>query len=474
MIAFIQKDKRKYDIVNGTRAEGNVDSIEIHSKICSLDLVFSPATNKFDKIVEFVEDCSLVLGEEFDTWFNQYISEYVNSNYDAAIIKQHIPRLIEITDKYIEAKNICFEDYIDLKKVSSNSIFFDSEEIKKLIQVSNYLKLYFIISQDNEMKLPVKFHREVYNILIHKISTEILFKLFKIVSSKTYRYTVTDNYMWEYIRLIYCKTTDMHIHTIFNFLLNNILATCQTDQNPIPFMISVIDESIRWILQSVYDVVIIYTDTINTEDINALQGKDNLLSYAYNDTIGRLVLAAQKCLEPEGIDEVKFNESIKSSKEISLISTYVTFPIMSKVLDIPYRHFSTISAEHGYLLNVLLYHILPADFKEEFPTICEFLLNYNKNRAIIKTTYRLKNADEFYESFSTFKGFKCFDFPMDFYASVVGKIARNEYSSLKNQQEVSIPLAKLESDIIKLYNAVFGENMDEFLKDLEGKIDKLL
>jgi len=471
VIVFIKKDKRKYDIVHGTK---NGEEIKIDSLICSLDLCFSPATNKFNYIVDFIEDCSLVVGDEFNNWFDNYIKEYITSKYDAAIIKKHIPILMAFVDKYIEAKNIKFDDYIDMKKISNNSIFFDAGEIKKLVQVSNYLKLYFIISQDNIMKLPVKFHREVYNILIEKINADILFKLFKIVSSKTYRYTITDNYMWEYIRLIYCKTTDMHIHSIFNFLLNNILVSCKTDQNPISYLISVIDEAIRWILQSVYEDVIIYTDTINTEDTNALQSKDNLLNYAYNDTIGRLVMVACKCLESEGITEVQFNESLKIAKENSLFALYVTYPILSKVLKIPYRHFLTVPSEHGYLLNIFLFHILPPEFKKEYPTISEFLLNYNKNKIISKTTYLMKKTKLYFETSTTFKGFKNITFPFDLYSSVIGKLARNEYISFKTQKEVQIPLAKIEEDIIKLYNIYFGNNMDNTFVHLEKEIDKYL
>ena len=143
MIVFIKKDKRKYDIVHGTR---NGEEVKIDSLICSLDLCFSPATNKFNYIVDFIEDCSLVVGDEFNNWFDNYIKEYITSKYDAAIIKKHIPILMAFVDKYIEVKNIKFDDYIDMKKISNNSIFFDADEIKKLVQVSNYLKLYFIKS----------------------------------------------------------------------------------------------------------------------------------------------------------------------------------------------------------------------------------------------------------------------------------------------------------------------------------------
>jgi hypothetical protein len=468
MIKFEKTAKRKYDIqrLKGTQI----------STIIKLDLVFSPATNKFDKIIDFVEDCSVQLGEEFDVWFESYLTDYVNSNYDAAVIKKHVPKLMHYCDAYLETCEINFEDYVNRDKISKNSIFFDGEEIKKLIQASNYLKLYFIISQESVMKLPVKFHREIYNILVRDITEcNILFKLFKIVSSKTYRYNITDAYMWDYIKSIYCKTTDMHIMSIFNFLVNNILVACEPKSNPIPFMIRVVDEAIRWILQSVYKDNIIYSDTINTEDTYSLQGKDNLRTYAYNDSIGRLVVLAYNYLDQEEIDEVKFNEAIKNHKDCSLFSTYITYPILCKILKIPYRHFLTIPAEHSYLLNVLLYHYLPDEFKQKYQTITELLLYYNKDKVIAKTTYKIKNIDHFTASIGTFLGFKNIMFVYEFYSSIIGKLARNTYVSFKTEKEISnFPLAKLEADIVGFYNDYFDGRMDESFEIIGAELDKIL
>jgi hypothetical protein len=468
MIKFEKTDKRHYDVNRniGTKIK----------KIVHLDLVFSPATNKFDKIIDFVEDCSIKLGTEFDDWFDSYLTEYIESEYDAAVIKRHVPKLMHYADKYLEECNVNFEDYVNRDKISKNSIFFDGEEIKKIIKVSNYLKLYFIISQDNIMKLPIKFHREIYNILVRDIAEcNILFKLFKIVSSKTYRYNITDAYMWDYIKSIYCKTTDMHIMTIFNFINNNILVACEPTSNPIPFMIKVVDEAIRWILQSVYKDNIIYSDTINTEDTYSMQGKDNLKTYAYNDSIGRLIVLSFNYLDQEDIDEVKFNEAVKNNKECSLFSTYITYPILAKILKIPYRHFLTIPAEHGYLLNILLYHYLPEDFKEKYPTISDLLLFYNKEKVITKTTYKIKNIDHFTGSLGTFLGFKNMTFVYDFYSSIIGKLARNTYVSFKTEKEISnFPLAKLENDIVGFYNDYFDGRMDDYFEDIGAELDKIL
>jgi len=474
MIKFEETDKRRYTV---TRILSDKNPEAQDQVITKLDLMFSPVTNKFFRLTDFVEDCSLKLGEEFDDWFCNFINDYKKSNYDYSIVKNNIEPLKNWCDKYLEIVGINFEDYINRSKASKNSIFFDAEEIKKIIQASNYLKIYFIIAQDMEMKLVNKFHKETYNKLIEHINNNnTIFKLFKIVSSKTYEYNYTDKYMWDYIKTIYCKTTDMHVFSIFNFLMNNILVTCSTDCNPIPYLISVIDESIKWILKNIYKDAIIYSDTISTQDVYTIQGKDNLSSYAHNDTIGKLLIISYNQFEKVGIEQIEsFKNELNSLKEISLFANYITYPILSKVLEIPYRHFLTLSVSNAYLLNILLFYLLPEEFKKEYSVLSRMLMYYNKQKPILKTTYKVKNIDIFTETVGTFLSFKNYDTPYDFYSSVIGKLSRNTYSSFTtNQDIVNFPLAKLEIDIIKFYNKYFDNQLDPLFDELRENIDKML
>jgi len=476
MIKFNETGKRKYQILD-MDGELDKDNIDPQNIVVELDLLFSPITNKFFRLTEFVEDCSDKLGIDFDNWYKKMIYDYKNAGYDYSIIRNNIPMLKNFCDQYLELRGINFEDYINRSKASKNSIFFDASEIKKIIQVSNYLKVYFSISQDAKMKLSNKFHKETYNALVETINeNSIIYKLFKIVSSKTYEYNYTDRFMWDYIKTIYCKTTDMHVFSIFNFIMNNILVTCRVDSNPIPYLISVIDESIKWILKNIYKEAIIYSETVSTQDVYTIQGKDNLSSYAHNDTIGKLLIISYNHLENIDIEKIEeFKNTLNGLKEISLFANYITYPILSKVLDIPYRHFMTLSVSNAYLLNLLLHYLLPDDFKEKFSILSKMLLYYNKQKPILKTTYKVKNIDIFANTIGTFLDFKNISEPYDFYSSVVGKISRNSYSSfLDDKKIVNFPLAKLEIDIIKFYNDYFDGRLEPLFDDIRIKVDHLL
>ncbi len=507
-----EKIKRKYEIFSGK------------TKVINLDVISSPVTNKFHKIIDFIHDISDKLGKNFDIWFVKFIKSYYESGYylreqidkklekqmkidvkdlpeiipinsdhattaeyayilqnklhpsfDSTILRNNLDEMIAFCDKYTDKCNVAFNNYIRKERVSKTSIFFDAEEIEKLIRTSNYLKIYFFITQDKNMKPPIKVHKEIYNYLVNDISTcEIVYKLFKLVSSKTYRYNISDKTMWDYFKLIYCQTTDMHISSIFNFIMNNILVTCDTNMNPIPYFSSVIDESIRWMLHRIYKESVIYSDTINTEDIHTISGKDNLLSYCYNDAIGKLVANSTNYLESVGIVDIpKFNNNVSNLKDQSLMALYITYPILNKVLEIPYRYFRPIPPDHSYLLNILTYFNLSDEFKAKYKLIAKLLTYYNIEKPIVKTTYKIKNTEHFHNSFDSFIGFSNSSFAYNVLSELIGKIARNTYVSfIDDKQIANFPLHDLEKDMISFYNNYFSNGFEDEFEKMIIEIEK--
>lgn len=448
--------------------------------IKDIELLYAPGSNKYDNMLAFIEKCSEVLGKEFDDFYIGTIKDYLANNLDMKIIENAIPKIIEFCDKFIEIQNINFDNYIDESKKSKSSIFFDANEIKQIIKCACYLKIYYSLYKDMTLKISENFNRKVFQQLVENLTNSaIVIKLHKIVSSKTYEYNHTDKYMWEYIRNLCCKTPDMHISHIFNFIINYIIVTCEYDSNPIPYMISVIDESIKWILKSIYKESIIYSDTIATQDVAAVSGKDNLESYAHNNTIAGLTVLAYQSLENifESEEKVEgFKSTIDSIKETSAFAKYFTFPIISKITDIPYRHFNTLSVSTSYLLNMLLYDLFRgSEWERKYPTLIKILTYYNMERPITKTTYKLKNISQFTETFQSFLGFKNMTAPFDIYSAVIGKINKNEYMSFMNGNNVpNFPAAKMESEIIEFYNNYFSHGLDNELNELRDRIDLMI
>jgi hypothetical protein len=176
--------------------------------------------------------------------------------------------LKEFVNSYLTSQNFDYSTFVDETKIKKNSILFRPEEIQKIIQLSCYLKIYSVIFNNEKLKLGQKAHRVIYNKLAYEIvETEIVRKIYDVIKTKTFRYNLTDRFMWEYIKNVQGKDIGTHIIEIFNFIMNNILVLCEEDKNPITYFVGVIDESVKWFLRSVYKGTTVYDDSIATEDI---------------------------------------------------------------------------------------------------------------------------------------------------------------------------------------------------------------
>lgn len=470
MIKFNCPEKRKYDLV---KVMENGTETVIHN----YNLIYSPGSNKYDVLFNFVKDMCNTLGEECENWYINLIQNY-KAEQDFEIIRSAIPKIQEYCDKYLNILNINFDGYIDKSKASKSSIFFDSHEIEEIIRVSSYLKVYYTLYKDMNLEISQRFNNQVFQVLIKRlVDSPIIIKIHKIVSSKTFEYNQTDKCMWNFIKNMLCRTPDMHITNIFNFVVNYILVTCEIDKNPIPYLISVIDESIKWILRTTYKDSVIYTDSIATQDINNVVGRDNLKTYAHNNTIGHLCVIAYDLIEDifgEDAERIEhFKSQIESIKELSIVSECITYPILSKLLDIPYRHFLTLSVTTSYVLNALLFKLMEDTyFEENYPCIRKILLYHNTHRPITKTSYKIKNLMHFIGSFDHFLGFKNRATVNDIYSQLIGRITKNEYIDFITGNIVpNFQVSQLETEFIDLYNKYFSGKLDEHLDVLRQKID---
>lgn len=473
MIKLTEVDKRQYQL---TQVDENGKETVIHN----YNLIYSPGSNKYDVLFSYVENMCNTLGKECEDWYINLVKDYAEKQ-DFIIIKNNIPQLKKYCDEYLEKLNINFEGYINKSKASKNSIFFDSKEIHEIVKVSSYLKVYFTLYKDMNMDIPQRFNNQIFQSLIETlVNSPIIIKIHKIVSSKTFEYNSSDKYMWMYIKNMVCRTSDMHITSIFNFVINYIIVTCETDKNPIPYLISVIDESIKWILRTTYKDSIVYNDSIATQDVNAVVGRDNLKAYCHNNTIGQLCVMAYNALEELFEDDERkdakiedFKSRIECIKETSIVSECITYPILSKILDIPYRHFQTLSISTSYILNILMYKLMEGTiFEEKYPYMRRILLYHNTMRPIIKTSYKIKNLNKFVESFDHFIGFKNRTAAYDIYSLLIGKITKNEYVDfITGNQITNFSVNQLENEIVDFYNKYFSGKLDEDLDKICKKID---
>jgi len=452
-------------------------------KPINLKLIPSTITNKFFIVTDFITRLSEFSGEEFDKWFYNLIIDCHTPEKRAAAVADNVDKIKEYVDSYLTFLNIDYSSFVDVSKAKKNSILFQVFEIQEIIKLSCYLKVYSVLSNSEELSLSPKRHKNIYNKLAERvIEGNIASKIFDVIKTKTFRYNLTDRFMWDYIKTIQCKDIGSHIIEIFNFIMNNIIILCEENKNPITYFVGVIDESVKWFLRSVYKGSIVYNDEISTEDIHNIS-VNNLRSYSFNDTLGRLKSISfetiYKKLDQENsltiqdqTDQyiIDFTNRLSTIEYISPLSSSLVFPILSKMTKIPYVHFKTISPEHSAILSYYLNCILQKIFKVDFKNLFMLLDYYPKNQPSINTTYKIKSIHDFISVQNKTKSFFGFDtkiLPHKILCYFIGRVSRINFVHLLTGVELSgIPLSKIESDMVNFYTMYFSGK-------LEDKIDQL-
>jgi len=451
-------------------------------KILSINLISSTITNKFFIVTTFIENVSKTC-PGFDEWFCNFLDEYTSVVERYVVIQKNIPIIKSYVDQYLNVANIDYNQFVDESKAKKTSILFSAEEIKKIIQLSCYLKIYSLFFNSVDLKLDQRLHKSVYNEFAAEVlNSEIVNKIFTIIKTKTFRYNLTDKYMWDYIKMVQCKSIDVHIIEIFNFIMNSILILCEEDKNPIIYFVSVVQESINWFLRSVYKGQIVYDDTVSTEDIHGAN-IDNLKTYAYNDTLGRLKGIAfeqiydnlerssillfpsnQETVSDKSI--IEFQNRISEIEFISPLCDSLIYPVLSVVTSIPYIHFKTLSPDHAIVLSVYTQNLLRKVFKiTEYKNLFSLLSYYPKKEIAVATTYKVKGMEDLIkvsQSVNSFFGFKSKLLFANILGYFIGRISRVNFVNIFDGNELTgVPLSKIESEMIQFYTMLFGGKLDE-------------
>lgn len=451
-----------------------------------IKLFLSPSsvTNKYFIVTNFIERVAEHNEEGFSDWFMQFLTDCQDEALRPKAVVDSIPQIKQYVDSYLDSVNFDYNQFVDRSKAKKNSILFEPEEIDKIIRLSSYLKVYSVISNNEHLKLGAQLHRDVYNqIAISVVETDIVRKIYDVIKTKTFRYNLTDRFMWEYIKNVQGKDIGIHIIEIFNFIMNHILILCEMDKNPITYFVGVIDESVKWFLRSVYKGSIVYDDSISTEDIQGIN-TDNLKTYSYNDTLGRLksiayekiyeLLQRQSTISTEKVEDdeyiVTFHQRASSIEYVSPLTETVVYPVLSRMTQIPYHHFKTLSPEHSCVLSVyvqvLFRHVFKTDYKDLFNLLNFFPLKSPS----VGTTYKIKAVHDYIKAqqeTQNFFGFTTKILPHTLLCHFVGRVSRVDFCDILTGRRLGgIPLSKIESGMIHFFTSFFSDGMESEIHEM--------
>lgn len=486
----------------------------------------STITNKFRIVVDFIRKLSAFHGDDFDKWFFQFMkdtelpfsqleeSDKINrkakvNEHEARLsinlhasaqrqlaesVTQRVDNIKDYVNKYLDAQKIDYSKYVDESKAAKkNSILFREDEIDQIIRLSCYLKIYSFITNRAFFETSQTFHRDVYNLFASDvIQTNVVSKIFDIIKTKTFRYNMTDKFMWDYIKRFHCKDVGVHVIEIFNFIMNNIIVLCEEDRNPIIYFIGVVDESIKWFLRSVYKGTMVYEDEISTEDIHDSSFGDNLVNYSFNDTIGRLKQVAYtkiyKELEKQNttIDREDyisdFKNRIEDNKAVKFISPLcdcIAYPLLSRMTDIPYSHFKTIPPDHSAVLSFYLNTLLSKVFYGgEFSNVFMLLDYYPETPPSTHTTYTITPAykEKFiaeYNKLKNFIGFNNAIIEHDVISYFIGRTTRLSFDHLlTGKKATGLQPSKIEAEMAQFLLLFFSNSLDSKIRLLSDLLNK--
>jgi hypothetical protein len=149
---------------------------------------------------------------------------------------------------------------------------------------------------------------------------------------------------------------------------------------------------------------------------------------------------------------------------ISPLCQCLVYPILSKITQIPYVHYKTVSPKHAAVLSYYTKVMLDRIFKGQYAKFFDLLEFYPKSNPSLTTTYTIKNVHEFLNirnATNNFFGFGTAIFPHKILCHFIGRVSRINFRNLLSGKEMGgIPLSKIETEMISFYMYLFSNKFD--------------
>lgn len=489
-----KKDKRRWTMFY---EDATTKEIE---QVVELQLQSNPVSNNFEKFAKTIEDISIKI-EGFDIWFKETIDKYIEEEYNSEIVFEQVETIKQYAEQYVNILNIDFESFINRKKASKTSIVFQPNEIRALSVSTVALKIYSVFYCDEIMKLPKNISNQIYEELIRDcITLGVTDKIFQMIRARCFRSSQNDKYMWDIVSMYICETPESYILHVFNFVMSRLLFLITPDMNPIPYIVSSVDDSINWLMHSIYRNRVIYDDSFGgSEDIyGSVLSKDSYYVLCCNDTIAKAASIGMQLVEDDKTmnneDQINFNERLDKIKQLYPTMKLVILPLASRILEIPYKYLLTNPPRHviltGIFLRKLIEDTLPGEVRKGtiegkkkelflvwsdlYSNFLEFLtaIPHQKSSQATKSSYKIRDINRILNDKSPIFGFKSPTLKNNIISSICGVLSasKNDLIDIKTGRKLTkMKYADLEKDVCDFYINLYSGGLDESLKKLSEK-----
>ena len=460
--------------------------------VYDLNLKSSAIANRFEKVAKLVNEMSKSV-PEFVSWFLHLIKEYTKSNYNSEIILNELPTFKLMSKKYIDAKKLNMSNWVNKGKVSKTSIVFDETDTKLLLEACTIRKLYSIFSCDETLQPTENIDRIITSIIIKEcVEYGTVDKIYQLIKARTYRNSLTDKYMWQTLKLTHLETPETHTLALFNNILNELITILDTDNNPIPFLVKIVDDSLKWLMASVYKYKVVYSGAFG--DIYDRYSKRNALDvYCSNDVIGKVSKLGLDFIENEYLDNtdpfskdqiLTIHAKLDEIPYITPIMKVLTIPIASRILEIPITHLSNATPKHIMLLGCVIHHLLYDDLYPKYQKILELLISIENDFSTMSvgSTFKIKHNSSLTLITNNINntnifGFKSPTLKYNMISEICGILTSNrrELSSIiTGRKNTNIMLQDLEEEIIKFFLNMYSHKFDDIFNNARKTIESYL
>lgn len=450
-----------------------------------LDLLQFSLTNRFETVQTCFEEFNELV-PEFSDWYFVLMQKYIKSNYNFDIVKKAIDKFIYFSEQYIKAKNIDFSSFVNRKKTSKTSILFEESDIEAISLASTCLKIYSIFSYDINLKVPDIINKFAYNKFVSKcVELNTTDKIFQLIRSRNYRSSTTDSFMWTLIKLRTLEDPETSVMSVFNFFMTNLIPLLNVNNNPVHFLVKVVDDNIRWMMMEIYREKIIYDESYSgSEDVYGTSAHNDMFHICCcNDLIAKAAKLGLKLLEEEfDLTDEQFLDVKERLEKIQMLDPSMrlfTLPIISKVFDIPYIYLKTAPPKHIVLIGILIYLLSEDTFVKKYPVLSTFLLACpcQTNAMIVKSSYKLRDVVSVMESKTPIFGLNSRKLKYDVISPICGILSsakKNLVSAIDGTSISKITYLDLEQDSIDFYTNLYSNGLKDMFEDIQLKFDQHL
>lgn len=473
MIKFIKKGKRQWDLECYKKDNPDI-KIELNLSQVSL-------TNRFSCVKELFNDINKVI-PEFSDWFYDLMSEYLETDYNYEVILDSKDKFLEFSNLYIEKKNINYSKFVDKKKSSTTSIFFDEKDIRAIGLASTCLKLYSIFQHDLILKVSDNVNKIMYDYFISECKEiKTTDKIFNLIRGRNFRSSISDRYMWDLIKITVLENPETNTFSVFNFFMKNLLVLLDIEQNPIHYLVRITDDNLKWLMLEIYKEKIIYDEAFSNSEVvyGSSISKDSFNIYCCNDIVSKTAKIGLEILENNyNLSEEDFNNVRERLDEVKFIDPSMklfSLPVISKVLNIPYKFLLTTPPKHLILISIVMYKLMDDNFLNRFPIITNFLLTYSiqTNTSIIRSSYKLRESDQVLEDNTKLFGINSRKLKFELISPIIGILSsckKNLCSIIDGKSIAKITYTDLEEDCINFYTLLYSNKLEDDFKEIRKKL----